>query len=30
MITMRQDGYLKVLEGKSNLMEVDRVASSDS
>jgi type II secretory ATPase GspE/PulE/Tfp pilus assembly ATPase PilB-like protein len=30
MITMRQDGFFKVLEGKSSLMEVDRVASSDS
>jgi type IV pilus assembly protein PilB len=30
MVSMRQDGYLKVLEGKSSLAEVDRVASSDS
>jgi type IV pilus assembly protein PilB len=30
MIPMRQDGYLKVLDGKSSLAEVDRVASADS
>lgn len=30
MITMRQDGYLKALEGKTTLAEVNRVASEDS
>ena len=30
MITMRQDGYLKALEGKTTIQEVDRVASADS
>jgi type IV pilus assembly protein PilB len=30
MITMRQDGYLKALEGKTSLAEVDRVAAADS
>ncbi|MDQ5953752.1 MAG: type pilus assembly protein PilB, partial [Patescibacteria group bacterium] len=30
MITMRQDGYLKALGGKTTLNEVNRVASSDS
>jgi type IV pilus assembly protein PilB len=30
MVSMRQDGYLKALAGKTNLLEVDRVASSDA
>jgi type IV pilus assembly protein PilB len=30
MVTMRQDGYLKALAGKTTLMEVDRVASSEA
>jgi type IV pilus assembly protein PilB len=30
MITMRQDGYLKALGGKTTLNEVNRVAASDS
>ncbi len=30
MITMRQDGYLKALGGKTTLNEVNRVASSES
>jgi type IV pilus assembly protein PilB len=30
MVTMRQDGYLKALAGKTMLMEVDRVASSEA
>lgn len=30
MITMRQDGYLKALEGRTTLNEVNRVAASDS
>jgi type IV pilus assembly protein PilB len=29
MITMRQDGYLKALDGKTTLTEVDRVTSTD-
>jgi type II secretory ATPase GspE/PulE/Tfp pilus assembly ATPase PilB-like protein len=27
---MRQDGYLKALAGRTTLMEVDRVASSEA
>jgi type IV pilus assembly protein PilB len=30
MITMRQDGYLKALDGRTTIAEVDRVASTDS
>lgn len=30
MITMREDGYLKALEGHTSLAEVDRVAASDN
>lgn len=30
MITMRQDGYLKALAGKTTVQEVNRVASADS
>jgi len=30
MITMRQDGYLKALNGLTTIQEVDRVASEDS
>lgn len=30
MITMREDGYLKALAGKTSLAEVDRVAASQS
>lgn len=30
MITMRQDGYLKALSGRTTLAEVDRVAATDS
>lgn len=30
MITMREDGYLKALAGKTTLTEVNRVAASDS
>jgi type IV pilus assembly protein PilB len=30
MVTMRQDGYLKALAGKTTLLEVNRVASGDS
>ncbi len=30
MITMREDGYLKALDGKTSLPEVDRVAAADS
>lgn len=30
MVTMRQDGYLKALAGKTTLKEVDRVASANS
>lgn len=30
MVTMRQDGYLKVLSGQTTLTEINRVASSDS
>lgn len=30
MITMRQDGYLKALEGLTTLLEVNRVASSEA
>jgi type IV pilus assembly protein PilB len=30
MVTMRQDGYLKALDGHTTLMEVDRVASSEA
>lgn len=29
MVTMRQDGYLKALDGHTTIMEVDRVASAD-
>lgn len=30
MITMREDGYLKALAGRTSLSEVDRVAAADS
>jgi type IV pilus assembly protein PilB len=30
MVSMRQDGYLKALAGRTTLMEVDRVASSEA
>ena len=30
MVTMRQDGYLKALAGRTTLAEVDRVAATDS
>jgi len=30
MITMRQDGYLKALEGQTTVQEINRVASADS
>jgi type IV pilus assembly protein PilB len=30
MVTMRQDGYLKALSGRTTLAEVDRVAATDS
>ncbi len=30
MVTMRQDGYLKALEGKTTLAEVNRVAAEDN
>jgi type IV pilus assembly protein PilB len=30
MVTMREDGYLKVLDGETSLAEVDRVAASDN
>ncbi|MGH7241247.1 MAG: GspE/PulE family protein [Candidatus Saccharimonadales bacterium] len=30
MVTMRQDGYLKALAGKTTIKEVNRVASADS
>ncbi len=30
MVTMREDGYLKVLAGRTTLAEVNRVAASDS
>jgi type IV pilus assembly protein PilB len=30
MITMREDGYLKALAGKTSIAEVDRVAAADS
>jgi type IV pilus assembly protein PilB len=30
MVTMRQDGYLKALAGKTTLTEINRVASADS
>ncbi len=30
MITMRQDGYLKALDGLTTIQEVDRVASADA
>lgn len=30
MVSMREDGYLKVLEGDTSLAEVDRVAASDN
>ncbi len=30
MISMRQDGYLKALAGKTSIMEVNRVASSEA
>lgn len=30
MVTMRQDGYLKAIEGRTTLNEVNRVAASDS
>lgn len=30
MVTMRQDGYLKALDGRTTLSEVDRVAAEDS
>jgi type II secretory ATPase GspE/PulE/Tfp pilus assembly ATPase PilB-like protein len=30
MVTMRQDGYLKALNGKTSINEINRVASADS
>lgn len=30
MVSMREDGYLKALEGETSLAEVDRVAASDN
>jgi type IV pilus assembly protein PilB len=30
MITMRQDGYLKALDSKTSLAEVNRVAAADN
>jgi type IV pilus assembly protein PilB len=30
MVTMRQDGYLKALNGKTSIMEVNRVAAADN
>ncbi len=30
MVTMRQDGYLKALNGQTTVKEVNRVASADS
>jgi type II secretory ATPase GspE/PulE/Tfp pilus assembly ATPase PilB-like protein len=30
MVSMRQDGYLKALDGHTTIMEVDRVASSEA
>jgi type IV pilus assembly protein PilB len=30
MVTMRQDGYLKALDGKTSIMEVNRVAAADN
>ena len=30
MITMRQDGYLKALDGRTSIMEVNRVAAADN
>jgi type IV pilus assembly protein PilB len=30
MITMRQDGYLKALDGQTSLAEVNRVAAEDN
>ena len=30
MVTMRQDGYLKALNGKTTIMEVNRVAAADN
>jgi type IV pilus assembly protein PilB len=30
MVTMREDGYLKALAGRTSLTEINRVASADS
>jgi type IV pilus assembly protein PilB len=30
MITMREDGYLKAMSGRTTLHEIDRVASADA
>jgi type IV pilus assembly protein PilB len=30
MVTMREDGYLKALAGKTTVTEINRVASADS
>jgi type II secretory ATPase GspE/PulE/Tfp pilus assembly ATPase PilB-like protein len=30
MVSMRQDGYLKAIDGHTTLLEVDRVASSEA
>jgi type II secretory ATPase GspE/PulE/Tfp pilus assembly ATPase PilB-like protein len=30
MVTMREDGYLKALAGRTTLTEVNRVAAADS
>jgi type II secretory ATPase GspE/PulE/Tfp pilus assembly ATPase PilB-like protein len=30
MITMREDGYLKVLDGMTTLNEINRVAAADN
>ena len=30
MVTMRQDGYLKALDGRTSLLEVNRVAATDA
>jgi type IV pilus assembly protein PilB len=30
MVTMRQDGYLKALDGRTSLTEINRVAAEDN
>ena len=30
MVTMREDGYLKALAGRTSLMEINRVAATDN